>query len=329
MIKQATSIYYQAPTAQEGGGRNDGSEAQHRRWHQQIQLVDLRDTTCFEGAFVVLGFACEEGVARNAGRVGAAQGPAALRKALLNLPIFETKHTHLYDAGDIICIDQNLEAAQVALGDAVRQIRSHGGFPILLGGGHEITYGHYLGLRQANDTQLGIINLDAHFDCRQPKPTATSGTGFYQIAEEEKQRGGKLFYLPIGIQKISNTKALFDEMEKQGVTWIEAEDFHLGNKDHILESIDGFLAQVDQLYVTIDLDVFAAPYAPGVSAAAFCGIVPDPFFWFVLRRIMQSPKLISIDIAELNPRFDIDMRTAKLGANLIFELLQKLKEKRL
>lgn len=66
-------------------------------------------------------------------------------------------------------------------------------------------------------------------------------------------------------------------MHKQGITWIEAEDFHLGNKDRILESIDAFLAQVDQLYLTIDLDVFAAPYAPGVSAVAFCGIVPDHF----------------------------------------------------
>lgn len=112
-------------------------------------------------------------------------------------------------------------------------------------------------------------------------------------------------------------------MHKQGITWIEAEDFHLGNKDRILESIDAFLAQVDQLYLTIDLDVFAAPYAPGVSAVAFCGIVPDHFFWLVLRRILQSPKLISIDIAELNPHLDIDMRTAKLGANLIFELLHQ------
>ncbi|QBQ40518.1 formimidoylglutamase [Sphingobacterium psychroaquaticum] len=323
MIKQATTLYYQAPTPREWGGRNDGSEAQHRRWHQQIQLVDLKQTTRFDGAFVVLGFACEEGVARNSGRVGAAQGPAALRKALLNLPIFDAKHTHLYDAGNIICTDQNLEAGQEALGDAVQQICHHGGFPILLGGGHEITYGHYLGLRSAVDKQLGIINLDAHFDCRQPKPAATSGTGFYQIAEDEKKRGNKLHYLPIGIQKISNTKALFDEMHKQGITWIEAEDFHLGNKDRILESIDAFLAQVDQLYLTIDLDVFAAPYAPGVSAVAFCGIVPDHFFWLVLRRILQSPKLISIDIAELNPHLDIDMRTAKLGANLIFELLHQ------
>lgn len=314
--------YYQRPEPSNWSGRFDGDAAQHLRWHQHIKTVDLADPQDFKSAFVLLGFACDEGVRRNLGRVGAATAPMAIRKAIANAPVFRDTNLLLFDAGDVFCKDENLAAAQETLGKAVHLIRKQGGFPIVLGGGHEVTYGHYLGLRQDNPSQLGIINLDAHFDCRKPvNDIPTSGTGFYQIAEEEALKGNKLHCLPIGIQRISNTQALFDYMQAQQVDWIEAKDFHQANQEKIAKLIEDFLAGVDQLYLTIDLDVFAAPYAPGVSATAFNGLVPDNFFYAVYREILASPKLIAVDIAELNPQFDIDMRTAKLAANLIFELV--------
>ncbi|EKN66076.1 formimidoylglutamase [Schinkia azotoformans LMG 9581] len=41
-------------------------------------------------------------------------------------------------------------------------------FPIILGGGHETFFGHYLGVRHhiGSEARLGIINMDAHFDMR-------------------------------------------------------------------------------------------------------------------------------------------------------------------
>ncbi|PQL75475.1 arginase family protein, partial [Acinetobacter baumannii] len=37
---------------------------------------------------------------------------------------------------------------------------------------------------------------------------------------------------------------------------------------NVLAAVDAFIEKVDCLYVTIDLDVFAAAVAPGVSAPA-------------------------------------------------------------
>lgn len=324
MIKLDTT-YYRPPAAEDWQGRRDGHTEEHLRWHQHIQLVDLtQDATPFKGAFVVLGFACDEGVRRNMGRVGAMQGPKSIRKALANMPIFRSNSFSLFDAGNIICPNENLDAAQATLGKAIQRVRKKGGFPIVLGGGHEVTYGHYLGFQDDANKKLGIINFDAHFDCRAPQHhEASSGTGFFQIAEVESAKGNRLHYLPIGIQRISNTQALFDYIQAQGVTWIEGADFHTANQQQISETITRFLAEIDQLYLTIDLDVFAAAFAPGVSAVAFNGIFPDSFFWQVFRELVQSPKLKSLDIAELNPLYDIDMHTAKLAANLIFELVAK------
>jgi formiminoglutamase len=41
----------------------------------------------------------------------------------------------------------------------------------------------------------------------------------------------------------------------------------------------------------------------------------------LLRHILASRKVISMDIAELNPRFDMDGNTARLAAEMAYEWL--------
>jgi formiminoglutamase len=84
--------------------------------------------------------------------------------------------------------------------------------------------------------------------------------------------------------------------------------------------VAAFLAQVDALYLTIDLDVLPASVAPGVSAPAAYG-VPLPVISAVCRQVAASGKLLHLDVAELNPEFDVDARTAKVAARLINTLL--------
>ena len=72
----------------------------------------------------------------------------------------------------------------------------------------------------------------------------------------------------------------------------------------------------DHIYVTIDLDGFSSAYAPGVSAASPMGFSPYMVLE-CLKTIIGSGKLISLDIAEMNPKYDIDGQTAKLAASLM------------
>lgn len=341
--------FYQAPGTSVWQGRMDGSQPQHLRWHQQIRLWDLTSDHIEgpgQGDIVLLGFACDEGVRRNQGRVGAKEGPEAIRKALCNTPIHQSE-LKIWDAGNIICtqlIDQerslNLEEAQKQLGYAVNKILSSGGFPIVLGGGHEVTYGHFTGIRSYLDEQhnmqapvLGLINFDAHFDNRvliahTEHAGATSGTGFFQI-EQDLLRDGQTFnYLAIGIQRIANTPALFHRANTTGSKYILAEE--LGSPQSIAISnsrIEEFIRHSDHLYLTLDLDVFASAYAPAVSAPTALGLIPDHGFFTCLDTVIQSGKLASLDIAELNPLLDLDQRTAKLAAALLFRIIEKLSKK--
>ncbi len=316
---------YDVTTNNSWSGRNDGLDRDAMRWHQVLETVDLRTTNNFTNAVVFLGFCCDEGVRRNQGRRGAKEAPAVLRKVLANLPVHFSEHITLQDAGDIHCIGDHMKEAQFALCDAVSHIIQAGGFPIVLGGGHEVTYGHYLGLQQAVGAEkIGFINIDAHLDIRcTVEGEGNSGTGFYQIAKDSEAQNIDFNYLAIGIQEISNTQALFNYAAQKDVSIVYAEDIHVNKVKHIKAIIIAFSKLVDHIYLTIDMDAFAAPYAPGVSALAFNGIVPDESFFDILTTIAQLPNLRTMDIAELNPSYDVDQRTARLAASFIFRLLQQ------
>ena len=330
------SSFYRKTSIDTWTGRNDGTDLAVQRWHQRIILADLEKEslitlTAGQKGIALIGFSCDEGVRRNGGRVGAKDGPAHFRKACCNLPVHFAENTVFLDLGDVICTDQNMEGTQRALAQVVSYALANGYKPLVIGGGHEVAYGHYTGIDdfiQSHITatekikSIGIINFDAHFDLREPNEQGTnSGTGFFQIANDCKSSGTPFRYMPVGIQLNSNTKYLFDTAAGLNVKHIAAEHFTVSRQEEINLQIEEFIAGSTHIYLTICMDVFSSSFAPGVSAAAFSGLIPDAFFFACLKSVLTSGKVISMDIAECNPVFDQDQRTAKLAAALAFSMI--------
>jgi formiminoglutamase len=166
------------------------------------------------------------------------------------------------------------------------------------------------------EQKIGIINIDAHFDNRQPENGvgASSGTGFWQIAQE-----GEINSLHIGIQRNSNTLKLFDTAHQYKMKYILADELFFENLPSVYQRINDLLDSVDYLYLTVCMDVFNASIAPGVSASAYNGIFADAAFMHFYRHILKSDKLLALDVAEVNPSYDIQDRTARLASTLINE----------
>jgi len=297
------SRLYSPPEKKNWKGRADAL-------HEKVECLPLSEADrC--GGFGLLGFVCDEGIRRNCGRPGAKEGPQALRRALGKLP---SPAAPLFDFGDILCDGENLEEAQEALGEAVKKIRAAGALPILLGGGHEIAWGHYWGLPRP----LSIVNFDAHFDLRAGK--ASSGTPFRQIAKSCEENKIPFRYSCLGIQKGGNAAALFKEAEALGVDIVYADDFYLNGGKEAAALIDRLIGRPEPLYLTLCLDVFTAAAAPGVSAPQPLGLLP----WHLLpliRQLAASKKIAGFDVAELSPPYDCDGRTAALAAALILEFI--------
>lgn len=302
------------------------------RWHQWIEILDLNDKKLqpFKGklGFAFLGFKSDAGVKLNKGRIGTAKGPDSIRNELKNLPCHFSKDISLFDAGDISCIDDNLEEAQEALSIAVQRILDLNLFPILLGGGHEIAFGHYKGILKhlksiGEEQNIGIINFDAHFDLRPYPKGGTSGTMFKQIWDLTVDKDINYSYFCIGIQKSGNTLSLFNTAHELGVDYILARD--MINMDYypMIEKLDDFIRKQDHIYVTVCSDVFSSAFAPGVSAPQPLGLDPEKGLIF-LKYILRSNKTISFDIAEVSPRFDKDDTTANLASIIIFTVINTL-----
>lgn len=302
------------------------------RWHQWINIIDLndKDLKAFDGrlGFAFLGFECDKGVELNRGRTGAAKGPKSIRKELTNLPCQFPQDVFLFDAGNISCKDCTLEEAQESLSQAVDKILDLNLFPILLGGGHEIAFGHYKGIltnlqRKDEEKNIGIINFDAHFDLRPYPEGGTSGTMFKQIADLTETNNIEYSYMCLGIQKYGNTVSLFKDADRLGVEYILAKD--IANTDYypMVEKLDDFIRDQDHIYITICSDVFSSAFAPGVSAPQPLGLNPDKVLIF-LKYILRSKKTISFDIAEVSPRFDQDDTTANLASIMIFAVVNTL-----
>lgn len=282
-------------------GRNDGPGPQHARWHSVI------NTSTAPGA-ALLGFATDEGVRRNGGRVGAADGPEALRAALGSLAVHDEFPRH--DAGTVVTEGKDLESAQEEVSVKVEELVRAGHLPIVLGGGHETSFASGRGLARVRPA--AIVNLDAHFDLR-AADRPTSGTPFRQLAEVY---GADFDYSVLGISRANNTKVLFDTARDLGVNVVLDEELAAVSAREAAQRALELLTDTESIHLSIDLDVLPAAVAPGVSAPAGFG-VPLLHIHAIAQALAATGKLALVDIAELNPRFDSDGRTAKTAARLI------------
>lgn len=265
----------------------------------------------------IIGVPQDIGVRRNSGRPGASDGPRALRTALYRLAAFdiESRTSIPYDAiidlGDVKT-GGNLEQIHTRLEGVTAQVCAHGMVPLIFGGGHDITYAGVSGAYR-HFQQLGAFNFDAHLDVRPPSPARNSGTSFRMLIDQEKINPAR--FIEFGIQPFSNARC--------HIEWLEGAGGRIRTLDTIRRSgIEPSLTAAlrvcsagrEPYYGTLDLDAVEAGSAPGVSAT-----MPDGFsaadLLYTATELGKDSNCIALDIAELNPAFDVDNRTAKLAAH--------------
>ena len=313
-------------------GRNDledgalGTRVHHIT--KQVQHSDLSNELT-DGSIALVGFASDAGVARNKGRVGAKQAPNLIRQALANMAWHSG--SQIADLGDIECNDGQLEVSQKQCASVVANALATNKV-ITLGGGHEVAWASFQGLAEhlnkiqpERKPKIGIVNFDAHFDLREfesdiadVKPS--SGTPFNQISDSCHSHQWPFHYACLGVSAASNTKALFNKANQLGVWYEHDRNMTQVNQVAQLIKLQKFITECDYLYLTIDLDVFPAATAPGVSAPAARGVSYEALAPFLEQIFKHSEKLIIADIAEYNPDYDVDGQTARLAARLCWDI---------
>lgn len=273
---------------------------------KDISEVQEKGGVCF------VGYDTEDGILRDEGVAGAAEGADAIRKGLSELP--SIKNLRIYDYGNLE--KKTLEEAQEEYSEKIADIYSKGLFPIGLGGGHDIVYGAYKGIRKAfPDKKIGIISFDAHLDIKSYDERMTSETSFKKILDEDKN----VEYAITGFQRLENSRSLIKNADEKGVLVLEEEY----PEEFTISSLKSFVKKMDIVYVTICMDVFDGAAAPGVPFPTVLGM-DSKKGKRILRALMETKKVVCLDFAEINPRYDVANRTSRLAGYMIYETMEKL-----
>lgn len=322
----SSKLYHPTNPAIWTGRIDSRSDFDQFRYHQAVHCINLTDINPKKQT-VLLGFASDIGVKRNGGRTGASQGPEYFRKSIGSL-CWHGNEDGFIDAGNIIPENNDLEAGHSELGKAVHHILESENKPFIIGGGHETAFGHFLGiasfLKQNNSiAKLGILNIDAHFDLRPYNDEPHSGSPFLQAHEYAEKADLNLKYFVYGINQDNNTRSLFNKAGELGTKFcLNTEIFN--NEKNSLGKVKEFIEERDVIYLTICLDVFDASIAPGVSAPAWNGLKLNHAL-NLIRVLKESKKMISADICELNPEYDLNGQTAKTAGSLFSSILNSSK----
>lgn len=251
---------------------------------------------------VLLGVPDDTGVGLNNGRQGAAEGPAALRAALARYgnatPTGFTWPT-VADAGDVEP-GGSLEETHARVTAAAGQILDTGSLPVMIGGGHDLTFPFVRALCERLEKPPVGVYFDAHLDVR-----AESGSGmpFRRLVED------------CGVRElhVHGLDQLVNSTDHTG--WFQA---HGGRVDPF-EPDDDWPA--GDLFVSFDLDVIDQSAAPGVSAMNPCGW-PSHLAFRWAEAAGTCPRVRCFDIMELSPPHDEGGRTARLAAGLFLSFLR-------
>jgi formiminoglutamase len=202
-----------------------------------------------------------------------------------------------------------------------------GAVPIVLGGGHETAYGHYLG-HVAAGLPVGIINLDAHLDVR---PTlgehGHSGSPFRQALDHPTRPLPGDRYVCLGAQPHAVSRQHAEEATRRGcvIRWCAAVRGRL--VEEFRAQCDRLAAQGASVYVTLDADVVSAADVPGVSAPNALGLSGEEVA-ACARLAGQSPAVSSFDLVEINPHQDRDDQSARWAAVAVWQFLAGVASRR-
>ncbi|WP_372828819.1 formimidoylglutamase [Psychrobacter maritimus] len=360
-----TTVSHTAADMSRWTGRAEPFEtARARYWYQIAQPYAFDSTSQQNGQRIgLVGFACDQGVRRNQGRVGARAAPPLIRQAFAALPVIAELQqrfdgqlpTLLGDAGDIHCHDNDdfaertLEQAQVKYAEKISHIIKQGGLPIGLGGGHAIAYGSFLGLWQALSSETDqptndVSNIENHVKSNVENKASTMPTigvinfdAHLDIRQSDVATSGTPFrqiaeHLDEQGQPFHYCCIGVSRFSNTAALFDRAEQLGI----HIISDEDctnkkwkKIAAQIDAFINEVDvvyltIDMDCLPSSIVPGVSAPAAYgINLAFVERAVKRIMASGKVKMADIAEINPTFDIDARSCKVAARLLATIIEQ------
>ncbi len=251
-------------------------------------------------------------------RTGARFAPNAIRQASLNIENYsfrtgiDIEDLQLHDMGDLrISTDTKKTLERLEL--VVKDILEAGKTPVTIGGEHTITLGISKGLgKKASKT--AIVSFDAHLDLRNEfSGLKISHTTFMRRINQEVK--------PAKIIEIGTRAVCKEELnyaKKAGIKFFTAQQIRSEGIKQIGRQLKEELANYENLYLSIDMDVLDPAYAPAVQNPEPEGLETHTLL-NILYNICDN-RVTGFDVTEVAPNFDQGV-SAIQAAKIILETL--------
>lgn len=259
----------------------------------------------------LIGVPFDEAIVAGGGRSGAQAGPEAIRK--------ELKQLKIVDFGDVEVVAGDTIRTHQRVTEMVTTVLEKGIFPIVIGGGHDLSFATIRALAEHSKGQVGGINVDAHLDVRPVKDgVISSGTPFRRALEE---LGGKVEgkrFVELAVSEKINAEEHHQYLRDKGAKVMTLFEFREKGMDDVM---DQALLQVGETaFFDIDIDVVQRDFAPGCSAPALVGLTSDEIVKIAFRAGKAS-NIKLFNLMEVSPKYDVDGKTVRLAVAILENFL--------
>ena len=178
-----------------------------------------------------------------------------------------------------------------------------------IGGDHSVSYGLMKAFSKKYPN-IGLIVFDAHLDCESDF-LPPDHEDILKAAVKEK------LFKKMFVAGVRNYTKEQQEFAMKNFSWDSAKVSIDTIKQHIQQEV---LEQVDNIYISIDIDVFDPEFAPGTGYPEKDGLKPADVLPIILD-LAKTGKVKGFDIVEVCPKKDVNNKTSKLAAKILIDFL--------
>ena len=260
-------------------------------------------------------------------RTGSLHGPHAVRDASAQFLPYHYDHDvdldeliTLVDCGDAAAVPGSARTTFERAGADLRQVYAAGAMPIVLGGEHSVTIAATAALAEGREGPFGLVVFDTHLD------TAEDIGGETLTYCAPVSRTLELEQFPVenaslvGIHGPANPREERAWAEERGLCVHDvAEIERRGIREVTAEAMERAWHGTKGVYVSIDIDVLDAAFAPGTSGAEPGGLTTRELLAAV--GVVAAAGYTAFDVVEVAPQYDPAGITATAACRVVLDML--------
>ncbi|NUM88293.1 MAG: arginase [Bdellovibrionales bacterium] len=285
-----------------------------------------------------------------ASRRGVDMGPSALRIANLGSKLKALGY-QVEDIGNIpVAVRESLSPTDVKarflseimgytkdLRDRVYQALKDGRMPLVIGGDHSLAIGSLAGVTKfyaENKARIGVIWMDAHADINTPETSLSGNIHGMPLAHALGVGNRQLLDLCGRVPMVEPSRTVLigirdlDQGEKDTIRDLGVRAFTMRDIDEI--GMRGVLQEAIRIatngtagfHLSFDVDCMDPSVAPGVGTPVRGGTTYREGH-LAMEILHDSCKILSMDVAEVNPVLDVSNQTADLAVEIVLSAFGK------